>query len=93
MGIEGITLASFLTNLLVLILNIWLTNATNFLEIANRISIFDLRVYKNLKTYLSIGIPCVMILVLDWSCFEVSSLMAGYIGVNELAANILLLNL
>jgi hypothetical protein len=34
-----------------------------------------------------------MILVLDWSCFEVSTLMAGYIGVNELAANVLLLNL
>jgi len=33
-----------------------------------------------------------MILILDWSCFEVSSLMAGYMGVNQLASNVLLLN-
>lgn len=41
MGIEGTTLASFLTNLLVLIMNFWLTNATKYLEKANKISFYD----------------------------------------------------
>jgi hypothetical protein len=82
MGIEGTTLASFCTNLLVLITNIYLTNITRSLKKANKVSIFDKRVFKNFDVYLSISIPCMMILILDWSCFEVSSLMAGFMGVN-----------
>ena len=33
------------------------------------------------------------IIVLDWGCFEITTLMAGYIGVNEQATQILLLNI
>ena len=33
-----------------------------------------------------------MIILLDWTCFEISSLMAGILGVNEQAVNIILLN-
>ena len=92
MGIEGTTLASFITNGLVLIINVYLTSKEKGLEIANKVRFFDKRVFKNIDIYLSIGMPCMMILILDWSCFEVSSLMTGYIGVNELASNVLLLN-
>ena len=53
---------------------------------------YDKRVFKNWDIYLSISLPCMMILILDWSCFEASSLMAGYMGVNQLASNVLLLN-
>ena len=93
MGIAGTSLASLITNLLTLLINIYLTNTTENLKSATKVSFFDERVFKNLDVYLSIGMPCMMILILDWSCFEVSSLMAGFIGVNELAVNVLLLNL
>lgn len=33
------------------------------------------------------------IILLDWTCFEITSLMAGILGVNEQAVNIILLNL
>ena len=34
-----------------------------------------------------------VVLILDWTCFEISSIMAGLIGVNEQAVNIILLNI
>ena len=33
------------------------------------------------------------IILLDWTCFEITSLMAGLLGVDEQAVNIILLNL
>ena len=46
-----------------------------------------------MATYLKIGIPNMTIIVLDWTCFEISSLLAGILGVKEQAVNIILLNL
>ena len=44
---------------------------------------FDEIVWKDLSTYVKIGVPNMTIILLDWTCFEVSSLMAGVLGVNE----------
>jgi Na+-driven multidrug efflux pump len=63
------------------------------LKPANNISIFNKKVYSNIKEYLTIGIPNMIVLILDWTCFEISSIMAGLLGVNEQAVNIILLNL
>ena len=48
---------------------------------------------ENTETYLKLSLPNVAILMLDWTCFEASSLMAGYLGIAELAVNVIVLNI
>lgn len=48
---------------------------------------------ENLAIYLKIALPNVIILMLDWTCFEASSLMAGMLGVKEQAVNVIILNI
>jgi len=92
LGIVGTGISSFLTNLLGLTINCVLTSYKKELVDANSVSIFDYRVYENMGIYLKIGLPNVVILMLDWTCFEASSLMAGYLGVEEQAVNVIVLN-
>ncbi|CAI2363767.1 unnamed protein product [Moneuplotes crassus] len=47
---------------------------------------------KGWGTYLKYGIPAACMLCLEWWSFEVLSLFAGFLGVNELAANVVLFN-
>lgn len=83
LGIAGIGVASLLTNSLGLILNMYMTSCNEEIQQTCRISIFDSRVMENIMIYLKIGLPNVTILMLDWTAFEASSLMAGYLGVKE----------
>jgi MATE family multidrug resistance protein len=41
---------------------------------------------------LSLGIPSAMMLCLEWWAFEVMTLLAGYIGVDEMAAQVIIMN-
>lgn len=93
MGVVGTALASLLTNTQVLAMNYYLTSREEDLHDALHVSIFDPRVRQDLATYLKIGLPNMTIILLDWTCFEITSLMAGILGVNEQAVNIILLNL
>lgn len=93
LGIAGIGLASLLTNLLGLILNVYITSTHEEIALMNSVSIFDSRVMENTMIYLSIGMPNVTILMLDWTAFEASSIMAGYLGVEEQAVNCVVLNI
>lgn len=49
--------------------------------------------FKGLFEYLEYGVPSALILCLEWWSFEILSLFAGMLSVEELAANIVLLNL
>jgi len=42
---------------------------------------------------MSLGIPSAMMLCLEWWAYEVMTLMSGYIGVKEQAAQIVLMNM
>ena len=83
LGIAGTGISSLLTNLVGLYMNINLTKKIEGVDQICSISIFDLRVFENIPVYMKIGIPNMTILMLDWTCFEVTSVMAGYIGVKE----------
>lgn len=56
-------------------------------------SLNDEKVRQNIGTYLLTGFPNMMIILLDWSCFECSGLIAGLIGVKEQALYTLFNNL
>ena len=48
--------------------------------------------FKSLGPYMRLAIPGTMMLCLEWWAYEIITLMAGYISVNALAAEVVLLN-
>ena len=83
MGVVGAGIASFITNTKVLALNLYLTSIQEDLEAVNAVPLSNPQVWTDFGTYLRIGLPNLMIILLDWTCFEISSLFAGLLGVNE----------
>ena len=53
----------------------------------------DHRVFLGFNTYMSLAVPSTIMLVLDWWIWELMVLISGYLGVNEQAATILIMNL
>ena len=93
MGVRGLAVASFLSNLTILTLNHFMIVSQKEFEESLTVSFFDEQVRENVGSYLMIGLPNMTIILLDWMCFQASSLMAGVIGVKEQAINIIFLNL
>lgn len=82
-GILGTSLSSFLTNGMGLALNLYFvanSQGEDYDKITT-ISFFDSRIYENMGIYLQIGLPNVAIIMLDWTCFEVTAVMSGFLGV------------
>lgn len=95
LGILGTSISSFLTNVVGLALNLHLVASAqgeDFDQIT-AISIFDSKVYENMDIYLRIGLPNVTIIMLDWTCFEITAVMSGFLGVEQQAVNVLALNI
>lgn len=53
----------------------------------------DMNVFNDLGTYLRIGLPFVIILVLDFWSYDLMTLTSGVIGVNSQAAQVVLMNM
>ena len=51
------------------------------------------RTISGIDQYLALGIPSAMMLCLEWWAYEIMTLMAGYIGVEVQAAQIVLMNI
>lgn len=54
---------------------------------------FNADSFRNFCEFLKYGVPATLMLCFEWWCFEVLSLLAGMLSVNELAANVVLFNL
>ena len=62
-------------------------------EISEAVFLPDKKAFYGLSQYMSLGIPSAMMLCLEWWAYEMMTLMAGYLGVNEQAAQIVMLNI
>ena len=82
-GIAGTAYATLITNLYSLGYNLYYTWVQVDMAQINKVSFFDKQIYKFklIKTYLSLGVPNITIIFLDWICFQTSSLIAGTMGV------------
>jgi MATE family multidrug resistance protein len=49
--------------------------------------------FTGLWDYLKIGVPSAALLCLEWWSFELMTLLAGYISVEAMAAQVILLNI
>lgn len=83
LGIIGTGISSFLTNTLGMVLNIYIISQREEFDQICAVSIFDKRVFENTSIYLKIGLPNMIIIMLDWTCFEITAIMSGYLGVEE----------
>lgn len=62
-------------------------------EISEAVFLPDRRTFRGIGQYLALGIPSAMMLCLEWWAYEIMTLMAGYIGVEVQAAQIVLMNI
>jgi MATE family multidrug resistance protein len=53
---------------------------------------FTRKSFKDISSYLKIGIPSLIMLCLEWWSFEVLAIMAGYISLEATAAHVIVLN-
>jgi multidrug resistance protein, MATE family len=54
---------------------------------------YDRTCYQDLATFLRIGIPGMLMLCFEWWAFELLAIFTGLIGVNELAAEVVIINM
>ena len=63
------------------------------MEEALSVRFLDHRNFTSIWEYVQIGMPNVVIIILDWACFQIMVVIAGYIGVNQQACQIILLGI
>jgi multidrug resistance protein, MATE family len=91
LGILGIIYASTLTNsiqLLIILIYAWMKQS-----IKDAIFWPDLESFKDWKLYLALSIPSTMMICGECWFYEIVTIMSGYIGVNEQAVMVILVNL
>ena len=91
LGIAGTGYASSISNLSVYLSLLVYTSMVS--EISEAVQLPNARTFQGIYEYLSLGIPSAMMLCLEWWAFEAMAVMSGYVGVNEQAAMIILLNI
>lgn len=83
LGVIGSGISSTITNILLFIGNWYYTNILDDLKEANRVSQFDKNVNNGLIDYLKIGIPSMVVMILDFLSQNIMTLLCGYIGIIE----------
>lgn len=91
MDIAGLGLASICTSglqfLLLLIYSMCVP------KISEAIMFFNADCFRDLGSYLRMALPSTVMLCAEWWCFELIIIMAGWLGVVELAAQVIIENL
>jgi MATE family multidrug resistance protein len=87
----GAGIASSISNIMVFASMLLYTSSID--EIKEALFYPDRRTFKDLRKYLKLGIPSALMLCLEWWAFEVMSLICGLIGVEEQAAQVILINI
>ena len=54
---------------------------------------YDRTIFYDLYTFLKIGVPGMLMLCFEWWAFELLAIFTGLIGVDELAAEVVIINL
>eukprot|EP00356_Strombidium_inclinatum_P003570 CAMPEP_0170484104 /NCGR_PEP_ID=MMETSP0208-20121228/3647_1 /TAXON_ID=197538 /ORGANISM="Strombidium inclinatum, Strain S3" /LENGTH=75 /DNA_ID=CAMNT_0010757363 /DNA_START=602 /DNA_END=829 /DNA_ORIENTATION=- len=69
-----------------------MTSFVHELEEGKDVKYTDAAVVSGVRAYFKMGFPTLLVIVADWSCFEVMILMSGYMSVNEQATLVILMN-
>lgn len=90
-GVTGAAIANTITYLSMLIAIVAVAlKKTEFKEV---MFFPNADTFKNLGQYLKLAIPGTFMMCLEWWVYEIITLMAGYLSVHALAAEVVLLNI
>jgi Na+-driven multidrug efflux pump len=92
-GVQGCGYATIITNVFLLFGNIIQTKRIKEFKNEKKVGILDKRVWTEFRDYTGIGVPNMLMMVMEWACFEILNLFSGQIGVTELAVQIVLANI
>jgi len=81
LGIAGVGYASTISNLTVYVSVVIYSSCCP--EISEAVILPDKKTFRGIGQYLSLGVPSALMLMLEWWAYEVMTLMAGYLGVEE----------
>jgi MATE family multidrug resistance protein len=91
LAIAGVGYASSTTNFIIYMSLLGYT--ASIPEIREAVQMPTMDTFRGIGEYLGLGIPSAAMLCLEWWAFEIMTLITGYIGVTEQAAQIILLNI
>ena len=90
---KGAALATNITYILnMIIADTWIRYKSES-DFEHMIFWFDESCYKNLTTFMKIGVPGMLMLCFEWWAFELLSIFSGLLGVTELAAEVVIINI
>jgi MATE family multidrug resistance protein len=92
LDIYGCALATTMTWCYIYLLNNWKLHNETDLKDALSVSIFDPRVRSDMSSYLSIGLPNMVTIIIEFIAYEITVLYLGHIGIVNQATQIVLLN-
>ena len=88
----GAAIATNITYILNMLLSdIWIRVKQN--DYKDMIFWYDKTCHQNLGTFLKIGVPGMLMLCFEWWAFELLAIFTGLLGVNELAAEVVIINM
>ena len=93
-GLKGTGIATLITNAYSFAYNLYYSSIHEDLKEINSVPFINKTTFnlRHIKVYLSLGVPNITILFLDWIAFQGTTFMAGFLGVVPQAANIIILN-
>jgi len=62
-------------------------------DFKNMIKFYEMSVFRETKVYLKIGIPNMLMLCCEWWIFEILTIFSGLLGVTQLAAEVVIVNI
>ena len=87
----GVALANLSTQVVTFIL---LVVFSYYDEVVRKTFVYpDKRTYQNMSEYLGLAIPSLFMCITEWWCWELLVLISGFIGVQEQASCIILMNI
>lgn len=89
----GCSIATFFTFCFIYLVNRWKLHSQNDMQEVMCVKLLDQRVRSNIWDYLSIGLPGVFTLVIEFVSYEITVIYLGQIGIEYQAAQTLLLNI
>lgn len=93
LGVFGCGLSGFVTNFIIFIVQNRELRKVKSCEAALDVRYNDPRNFKNMAEYLKLAIPSTLFIMIEWSVFDIMSIMAGTLGVSKQACQLILMNI
>ena len=81
-GVAGTGFASFITSEVIFVIQNYFLRHIKQMEEANNVKFTDKRVWNftGIKSYISLALPSMIFLIIDWSVTDAMTIIAGYLS-------------